>query len=548
MPVDSKNYAYLARIGLWQKCREVADGATSVKANAPIYLPRMESQDEGDYEQYVRRAYFFNATGRTIDSFNGLVFFKDPSEDYPDSLDEIATDISLQGESIYDYEKFLLNEVLTVGRSGSLIDWSAEEARPYVINYQAEQIINWQAKRINGKLLTSLVVLKELVSMDDSNTAETPEETTDLTANNAAPIPRPFTVARMNAVAASDVFNGGSQTQTSLAEADNFNPRLINQIRVLSLETGNDGKPVYTVTIYQPKQTKKNRIGTGATKTATYVETFKTTPLRKGQPINEIPFVFHGVNNLLPTPDKPPMADIVDANIHHFINSADYEHALHYTALPTPYICANKATKSKISLGSKTIIQIDDASAKIGYLEFNGEGLKSLETAIANKEQNMASLGARMLETPKRVAETVDTLNFRQTGEQASLSQIAITTSRGIEKVLQWFLWWMSPADTTMIEIASQETVTIELNTQFNPTSINPQLLAGLVAARQAGLMSQESFTYALKRGDVIDPTLSVEDEIEKIENEMTTQGEPLDLKEKPPAKQPPTVNPPLSN
>lgn len=79
-------------------------------------------------------------------------------------------------------------------------------------------------------------------------------------------------------------------------------------------------------------------------------------PTVNGKPLTEIPFVCMSPYDLRVDLEKPPMLDLVDVNISHYRNSADYEHALYLTAQPTPYVTGHldEASKPK-SIGSGSI-------------------------------------------------------------------------------------------------------------------------------------------------------------------------------------------------
>jgi hypothetical protein len=62
----------------------------------------------------------------------------------------------------------VVSEVITVGRSGTLVDWKnggttdqGGEQRAFVVRYSAEQIINWRIERVNGRSVVTRVVLQE---------------------------------------------------------------------------------------------------------------------------------------------------------------------------------------------------------------------------------------------------------------------------------------------------------------------------------------------------------------------------------------------------
>ena len=64
-----------------------------------------------------------------------------------------------------------------------------------------------------------------------------------------------------------------------------------------------------------------------------FVEFDRVEPLRRGERLSFIPFLFINPSDLLPDVDRPPLLDLVDINLSHYRTSADLEHGRHYTGL-----------------------------------------------------------------------------------------------------------------------------------------------------------------------------------------------------------------------
>src|SRR3546814_10685315 len=62
----------------------------------------------------------------------------------------------------------------------------------------------------------------------------------------------------------------------------------------------------------------------------------RVTPTIRGRALDYIPFWFVGSTSLSPDVEKPPILDLVNANWHHSLLSADHDHGLHWVSLPTP--------------------------------------------------------------------------------------------------------------------------------------------------------------------------------------------------------------------
>lgn len=151
-----------------------------------------------------------------------------------------------------------------------------------------------------------------------------------------------------------------------------------------------------------------------------------------------------------------------------------------------------------------------------------------------------------MLEQPKRASETVEVLQMKQTGEQSSLMQIAATLGESFELILQWALFWEGAADSDFE--STQDTVVIELNTDFNMADMDPALVTAIVAAGMSGYLSKDSIVSRFKRADLIPPERTVEDEISLIDSEAPKlNGATLPTNRPPgaPPGAPPTQKPP---
>src|SRR6185436_8058409 len=167
------------------------------------------------------------------------------------------------------------------------------------------------------------------------------------------------------------------------------------------------------------------------------------TPLRLGKPLPSLPFVFHGPRHSLPGVDKLPLADMIAVNLDHYRLNADYKHGLHFTALPTAWVSGFDKGAS-LRIGSSTAWVSETPGATAGFLEFSGQGLTTFERAMDRDERLMAVLGSRLLEDQKRVAETAEAIQLRQTGENSALSAIATSVSESLTQVVRWIFWWNS--------------------------------------------------------------------------------------------------------
>ena len=470
MPANTTHPDYDANLATWLRARDVIAGEDAVKLGGIKYLPRLDSQSENEYLGYKSRACFFNATSRTADGFLGLLFRRDPEVKLPDrhagvggALRVFTDDVDLMGTSLFTFCKGVVGEVLALGRCGTLIDWQADgESRAYVVRYAAEDILNWQTQRINGRNVVTMIALRELVEQPD--------------------------------------------------DADPFAVKITENIRVLKLDVLPDGATRYVVEIWQSPPSG-NRGGNARSLWSGFfgqkfgqpmsdwklVET--RMPLRLGKPLPLIPFVFHGSRNALPDVDKMPLADIIYVNLDHYRLDADYKHGLHFTALPTAWV-SGFDKNAELRIGSSEAWVSDTVGAVAGFLEFKGLGLSTFENAQTRDERLMAVLGSRMLEDTKRVGETAQAIEQRQAGENSVLMTLDISLSDSISQVLRWVYWWNSTEQVP--EDVSAELVLLQINTDFTAKGLTAMELTSIVGAWQAGAISQATMFDLFRKGEVL--------------------------------------------
>ena len=491
--VNSTHPDYDATLPAWLRTRDVLAGEDAVKVAGKKYLPRLESQSDDEYKAYRARAAFFNASARTAEGFIGVVCRRPPFIKVPaassaigKALGEFINDADMLGTTLANYGQTVVTELIAVGRAGTLVDWEGEvENRVYVSRYIAEDILNWKTERINGRNLLTLVVLHEV---------------------RAAPA------------------TGVRAALATGEKDDEFETDFVEQIRVLKLVAGR-GQGVGSkkkrlfecqVEIWQLLPVGR-RTGQkpGGKKEWRLVET--RIPLRRGKPLPLIPFVFHGPRNSLPEVCKLPLGDIVFVNLDHYRLDADYKHGMHFTALPTAWVSGFDKSAT-LRIGSSTAWVTETTGATAGFLEYTGQGLTTFERAMDRDERLMAVLGARLLEGQRRVGETAQAIELRQSGENSILSNLAMSASASLSQVMRWAYWWNSTED--LPDHVTTEQVVMELNTDFAMTGMTAQELTAVVGAWQKGAISRDTMLHLFRKGEILPEGRTTDEEAKLIEKE----------------------------
>lgn len=474
----------------WEKVRHVIEGEREIVSHGSAYLPKLEGQSQEEYKAYQGRAKFINYTGRAHQGFHGMVFRKNPIIELKakglteETAQQLTDDITLGGVSLDSYSRMVVSEVLTTGRGGTLVDYRDKERRSVFAYYRAESIWNWRIERINDRMeLTMLLLHEESNQPATSKSTELPQELAAI--------------------------------QTASVE----------RLRLYRLE---EGAVVVSVFLKVEQDGKVKWVTDGE----------DIIPKKLGNPLSFIPFFIHGVEDFYLCCSKPPLIDVATVNLHHYRISADYNHALHFTALPTPYITGYKQKKDdkggmispSLNIGSTTAWLLENENAKVGFLEFEGGGLSALVEAMQEDKADMAILGARILEQQKKQSETAEAMQIRQGGDSSILATIANTTSKSLTEAIQTAIWWMIPGDASARDL--KETA-IKLNTEFTPKMMSPEELRVLLDTWIRGALSRETLIYNLQRADILQPGSTVNDELERLADDAATLGRPDDGRDK---------------
>lgn len=477
MAVDTKHLEYQKYAPKWAILRDIVEGEDAIHNAGEKYLPKISSQSAVDYELYKRRAPFYNATGKTVDAFTGLIFRKDPIVSVPEEMQEFLKDVAAAGISFGSFAESLIDELVTITRAGVLVDFpelqadpetgqlpeltiaQAEAAglRPFWSLYKGEAIINWSKRKINNRMVLDRVVLWD--------------------------------------------------PEYQRSAKDEFCMDQVPQYRVLELDDfGN----------YQ--QRLFHRSATGG-----WIQVKVIVPLMNGKPLSFIPFVFFGAKDGEPAVDKPILEDLGKINIHHYQNQASLEHGLFWVGLPTPVVTGTapplKGEDDSITLGPSQVLTIPDPQGQAFFMEMEGKGLDALSGEIEKKEGRMAAFGARLLQPEKAAAETAETTQMKRQGEYSVLASLAISASGGIERLFKITGQWMGIDDAKLAEW-----IRCKLNTDYLAAGMDAQTIQALLQAYQGSAISFDDFITALQRGEVIDASKTPE----QIKEEIQADGAPL--------------------
>jgi len=473
------NEQYNESIEYWERCRAARKGAVAIKNGGTQFLPKLSghiSESCKEYVEYKERAIWYGATGATVDAFKGMIFRKTPTFDFgfDDLSDEekerrfgdikqkFLKNVSPEGHNIGDVLRSIVDEVITVSRVGVLenfpnmidsegnmkmftqLEFEKNGITSKTSIYKAEQIINWRTEVIQGSMIPVMFVLKEY-----------------------------------------------EETQS---EDNPFEVEIYPIYRVLYIEDMENGSIEYRQAVFEKVKGSES-----------YFVRELYTPLLAGKPLNYIPFwVLTDSGTDVDLIHEPMIIDLVELNIGHYRNSADYEHELHLVSIKTACFPGwDVETMGEPVLG-QAIATPPDQNPFI----LEASGSSGIKDEMQSKEQRMATLGAQMIAQRNRYVEAKGTAEIHSFGEASILANLAESIGATFSEILTLKLLWSG---------VQANNVSVTLNSDFYEGKISGADLSALMKMVQEGKMSFDTMFYQFEKNDMYPPGWTKEKELQAI-------------------------------
>lgn len=447
-PVSGIHTEYKYWTQAWQLIRHCIIGEYEIKRHSVQYLPKMAAMTEEEYEAYLGRAYFYNMTHRTVNGLVGTIFRREPKlVGFDAALLKVLKTVTKDNLPIELFAKEIAYEIMSVGRYGVLMDMDVEGRNPpFLVGYVAERIIDWTVTEVDGRFVLTRVVLQEIKKI----------ELSQLVAQPLVSI-------------------------TSLYKAD---------YRVLILKDGQYEQHIFRDFAEPPSPAN--------------ITEEVIVPKNRGKAFNFIPFMFFGPLTNSPGVEKSPVLDIAMMNISHYQSVAQLEHGRFYTALPIYHIQVQNENEKRGSyvVGPNTVWEYSGEKAP-GISEYNGAGLRFLESALDIKESHISALGGRMLGVrTTAVAESDNLVKLKEKNEQSLLLNATTVINVGLSIVLQWWAAWQNKPS---------EAAGIELNQDFLFNSFAAREFRAFTLMYQQGVIPLEVLYSILGKAEVIPEDMTLE-------------------------------------
>jgi hypothetical protein len=488
--ITSQHQAYMALLPLWTKVRDVVAGEEAVKSGGDRYLPRLASQEANDlyaqqsYASYLMRASYYDAASRTVQGLVGAIMRKDPSiEGVPDAdIVDIMDALGINYEGAKALTMCQIEDAVTVGRYALMVDKGEDpEGRPYVVQFPAEDVVNWAEAEIDGRRTLSMVAISQTYEVPD------PSDRLGLTVKEEPQL----LILRLGAV---------PEQWEGVPGYEGF-------------ASAPGDQPIYWQEIWREQESGKGQKSTGFGERPYEI---KVPTKNGGRFWDEIPCdIVNAIGGITSKTEKPPMLPLANGVLEHYRRGADLEWGRHMTAIPQAWMSGFDIEEgARMVVGCGYAWATPQTGANVQYLEFSGAGLGSLEGGQAATETKLAILGARMLEAQPNQAEAMGTVRLRQSGDRSILATIAHNVSEAMTRAIQRYLSWQYPSFDSTDQLAG---VRYALATDFDSSRLDPAEMASLTQALQDGSISWETYSYNLRRGEMLQPGVTDEEERDRI-------------------------------
>lgn len=433
MKIDELHPEYNLRITQWTRCRAAFDGGDAIKAGGELYLPRISTdQTDQQYAKYKQQALWYGACRATLDLYTGMVFSKAVQYTGIAADDALVTDSDMAGKPFSEVMESALDDVIKFGRYGILVDFSGQ-VPPGTSQKKAKQL----------------------------------EARPYCAAYSCFDI-RNWHTSRINGHMMLDgliLAEGDKKRRWLILDDSGFHA----QVWIESEKSDATGKKVWAMES-------------------------DMVPLFNGKPMAFIPFFFFDAEYGSSKCETPPLLELVDINISHYITMAELEHGRFFCGLPMAIFAGfNFKEGEKVVMGSSEAYSSSDAAAKAYWMEFTGAGLSELRLARSEKEDWLSHLGGGLLNPGTTGAEAAETMKIRRSGANATLASIASAVSMVGTKVLSLMSQWSGGPE-----------VSVSLNTEFLPASVSPQEIDSLLKAVQSGDFRRLDFIKRLQVAGII--------------------------------------------
>lgn len=423
---------------VWEKLDHVFEGQEKIKEETTKYLPYLpsmvldgvespEALGQKKYEQYILRANFPDDFAEAIRNNHGLLWSKPATIQLPPEMEYMNDKATRDGLPLVALLSMINEMQLRNGRVGILLDMDSTpspENKPFISLYFARNIRNWD-KADGGEQVDrdslNMVVLDESKAVRNGNFDWKDEIR--------------YRVLSLGKMEADDKEGESTYSQGLFINQEDFDPSKM------------------------------------------------LTPVFRGTPLKQIPFIAINSSDCLIDPDVPPFLGLANLCLSMYISDADYRQHLFMQGQDTLVRIGalgngtEDAGQAPERVGAGAVMDVA-MGGDVKYVGVESKGLEEERLALANDKAEAQLKAGQMVNNTKGSQESGEALRTRIGARTASLVQLAKTGASGLEMLLKICAEWMG---------ADPSKVKIQPNLDFSKALFSGQNLVQTMAARQLG-------------------------------------------------------------
>lgn len=477
---DIPHPAYARMQPRWNKCRALMGGTEAIRAGGTDFLPQMPNESTESYDYRSQLVALFNGFARTVKACAGLINQKEPvlGADMPAKLVAMWENADRSGTHGSVMTSQLTLSGMVDGFGGIFVDYPRADD-----------------PNIDRSAASAAAVPGAQLSVDD--------------------------VARIGfgpyfiRYRADDVIKAIYQIVSGVKTLVLLVLREASDVRVgpFGIET------LFRYRVYtNEKGVIRYELWERLARVSMPNKVQDPQVMRNVKAIPWSPFVAGDVVDQNET--RPPLNDLADLNLEHHAIKTNIRYLEDRALVPTLVrIGAARDPETgdypPIQIGPTNAIEVPLSEAgtisgqPIYWMSPDVTVLDPSNKSLANVEQQMGASGLAFLNPEFRRAETAEAKRIDASAQNASLISVARALQDCLETAFQF-------AGQYINEAAGSVTI----NTDFEEVVMDPTMIAQLVAARQGGNLSLETFLQLLEKGKVLEDGFDVDAEVKRITTE----------------------------
>lgn len=163
---------YVIRAKEWKKMRACMKGEQAIKDLGESFLPRpsgMTGEYAFAYDAYKDRAHFPLICPYALSGVLGVIITKLPEFKFPPELEYLKKSATKDGRSIDQLFLDIIVEIFQTGRVPLVVDIHETKNEFRLVQYRAEDLINWKSMIQNDDKSMKLAVIRQNIYSDESD-------------------------------------------------------------------------------------------------------------------------------------------------------------------------------------------------------------------------------------------------------------------------------------------------------------------------------------------------------------------------------------------